>query len=109
LFGKWNKTVWFVRLCQLSGKIPGTEETALVNIRTILAELKAERSRLNRAIAALEGLAAANQKAKKSRRVTAQRRADALLPAPKQERGQLLVFRKPKASVRSKPSKAEEA
>lgn len=23
LFGKWNKTVWFVRLCRLSGKIRG--------------------------------------------------------------------------------------
>jgi len=93
----------------LSGKLRGTEETALVNIRTILAELKAERSRLNRAIVALERLAAANQKAKKSRRAFVQRRGDAVLSAPKEKRGQLLMFRKLRTSVRSKPSKAEEA
>jgi septal ring factor EnvC (AmiA/AmiB activator) len=109
LFGKWNKTVWFVRLCRLSGKIRGTEETALVNIRTILAELKAERSRLNRAIAALERLVAANQKAKKSPRASAQRRRDALSSAPAEKRGQLLMFRKIRRSAPAKPSKAEEA
>jgi hypothetical protein len=109
LFRKWNKIVWFVRLCQLSGKIGGTEETALVNIRTILAELKAERSRLNRAIAALERLAAANQKAKKSRRASAPRRRDALSSAPAEKRGKLLIFRKLRRSTPAKPSKAEEA
>ena len=109
MFGKWNKTVWFVRLCRLSGKIRGTEEIALVNIRTILAELKAERSRLNRAIAALERLAAANQKAKKSRRASAQRRRDALSSAPAEKRGQVLMFRKIRRSAPAKPSKAEEA
>jgi septal ring factor EnvC (AmiA/AmiB activator) len=91
------------------GKNRGTEETALVNIRTILAELKAERSRLNRAIAALERLAAANQRARKSRRVAAQRRRDALASAPGEKRGQLLMFRKLRRSTRVKPSKAEEA
>ena len=80
-----------------------------MNIRTILAELKAERSRLNRAIAALERLAAANQKAKKSRRASARRRRIALSSAPKEKRGQLLMFRRLKATVDSKPSKAEEA
>jgi hypothetical protein len=81
----------------------------LVNIRTILAELKAERSRLNRAIAALERLAAANQKAKKSCRAPAPRRREALSSAPGVKRGQLLMFRKPRSSTPAKPSKAEEA
>jgi len=87
----------------------GTEETALVNIRMVLAELKAERSRLNRAIAALERLASANRKAKKARRVAAQRRRDALSSAPGEKRGQLLMFRKLRRNTLAKPSKAEEA
>jgi hypothetical protein len=109
LFGKWNKTAGFVRLCRLSGKIGGTEETALVNIRTILAELKAERSRLNRAIAALERLAVANRKAKKSRRASPPRRKDALSSAPGEMRGQLLMFRKLRRIAPAKASRAEEA
>lgn len=80
-----------------------------MNIRMILAELKAERSRLNRAIAALERLAAANQKAKKSRRASAQRRRNALSSIPGDRRGQLLMFQKPRRSARVKSSKAEEA
>jgi hypothetical protein len=81
----------------------------LVNIRRILAELKSERSRLNRAIVALERLAAANRKGKKSRRASVQRRRDALSSAPGEKRGQLLMFRKVRTSTRAKPSKAEEA
>jgi hypothetical protein len=79
-----------------------------VNIRKILAELKAERSRLNRAIAVLEKLQAATQKEKGSRRATERRRGEALSPAPIERRGEVLMFRKLKVS-RSKPSKAEEA
>jgi hypothetical protein len=80
-----------------------------VNIRKILAELKAERSRLNRAIVVLEKLMAATQKEKGSRRATKQRRGDPLSSAPREKRGELLMFRKPKTSARSKPSKVEEA
>jgi hypothetical protein len=80
-----------------------------VNIRKILAELKAERSRLNRAIVVLEKLRDATQKEKGSRRATEQRRGDVLSSAPREKRGQLLMFRKPKTSARSKPSKAEQA
>ena len=91
------------------GKNSGALRRPLVNIRTILAEVKAERSRLNRAIAALERLAAAKQKAKKSGRALAQRRRDALSSAPGEIRGQLLMFRKPRKITLAKPSKAEEA
>ena len=76
-----------------------------MNVRKILIELKAERDRLNRAIAALEKLAPQ----RKSRPVSGRRMADNPTPAPKKKRGQLLVFRKPKVSVRSRTSKAEEA
>lgn len=76
-----------------------------MNVRKILIELKAERARLNRAIAALEKLAPQ----KKSRPVSGSRMADTPTAAPKQRRGQLLAFRKPKASVRSRTSNAEEA
>jgi hypothetical protein len=79
--------------------------TPLVNVRKILVELKAERDRLNRAIAALEKLAPQ----RKSRPVSGSRMADTPTPAPKEKRGQLLAFRKPKVSVRSRTSKAEEA
>ena len=90
------------------GKNSGTEESALVNIRKILAELKAERSRLNRAIVVLEKLQPAIQKERGSRRPSEQRRRDSVSSAPRERRGELLMFRKPKVS-RSKPSKAEEA
>ena len=80
-----------------------------MKIRKILAELKAERSRLNRAIAALERVAAANQKAKKSRRASAQRRRDALSSAPAEKRGKLLMFRKLRRTGLAKPSKVGEA
>ena len=79
-----------------------------MNIRKILAELKAERSRLNRAIVVLERLQTATQKEKGSRRATEQRRREALSSAPREKRGELLMFRKPKVS-RCKPSKVEEA
>ncbi|HST12529.1 MAG TPA: hypothetical protein VLL05_19295 [Terriglobales bacterium] len=87
-----------------------------MNIRMILNELKAERCRLDRAIAALEKIALASQKKRKSAR-SAQRRTQAgrLLPKklakkqPVQElQGKLLLFRKPRRA-RSKPSRAEEA
>jgi len=80
-----------------------------VNIRKILAELKAERSRLNRAIVVLEKLQAVTQKEKGSRRATEKRRVDVLSSTRGERRGQLLMFRKPKTSARSKRSKAEEA
>jgi hypothetical protein len=80
-----------------------------VNIARILAELKAERSRLDRAIAALEKLALAAQKRKKAAPSTpAQRRARKGLKLPPKERGKLIVFRKLRKSG-SKPAQAEEA
>jgi hypothetical protein len=80
-------------------------KTPLVNVRKILIELKAERARLTRAIAALEKLTPQ----RKSRSVSGSRTADTPTSAPKEKRGQLLAFRKLKVSARSRTSKAEEA
>jgi hypothetical protein len=87
-----------------------------LNIPRILAELKAERRRLNRAIAALEKLVYLPQKEKRSARTgEAPRRKRPGTPPPlkdqrrKEQRGKLLLFRKPRKSVRSKSSQAEEA
>jgi len=76
-----------------------------VNIRNILIELKAERTRLNRAIAALEKLVPP----RKSQPSSGGRPTDMLATASQVKRGKVLVFRKPKISARAKASKAEEA
>lgn len=86
-----------------------------MNIPGILAELKAERRRLQRAIAALEKLVYTAQKEKKlSYPGAAPRKKQAGTPAhqeqrSKEQRGKLLLFRKARKSVRSKSSQAEEA
>jgi hypothetical protein len=87
-----------------------------LNIPRILAQLKAERRRLNRAIAALEKLVYIAQKEKRpTRSGNAPRRRQPGNPPPlkdqrsKEQRGKLLLFRKPRKSVRSKSSQAEEA
>jgi hypothetical protein len=78
---------------------------SLVNVRKILADLKAERTRLNRAIAAIEKLTPK----KKSRRVSGKTQAEVLQAASGEKRGQLLEFRRLKISARAKTSRAEEA
>jgi len=77
----------------------------LVNVRRILVELKAERTRLNRAIAALEKLVPK----KKSRPSSRGRPTDSLATDSQVKRGKVLVFRRLKISARAKASKAEEA
>ena len=81
-----------------------------MNVARILAQLKAERRRLNVAIAALERLVEPVQKqvkptnrrspAERKRRSTSRRGA---------VRGTLLQFRLPRTIPRSKPDQAEEA
>ncbi len=87
-----------------------------MNIPGILAELKAERRRLNRAIAALEKLVyTAPKERRSSHSGIAPRRKKAGTPPAlkdqrsKEQRGKLLLFRKPRKRVRSKSSQAEEA
>jgi hypothetical protein len=82
-----------------------------VKIARILAELKAERQRLNRAIAALEKLAFAARSEKRSALSTPAPRRDhkrTKLP-PKGQPGKVILFRKLRKSGRSKGSQAEEA
>jgi len=87
-----------------------------LNIPGILAELKADRRRLNRAIAALEKLVYTAPKEKRSshsssapgRKQTGTPHALKDQPS-KQQRGKLLLFPKPRKRVRSKSSQAEEA
>jgi hypothetical protein len=76
-----------------------------VNVRKILADLKAERTRLNRVIAAIEKLTPK----KKSRPVLGKTQVEVLPAAPGEKRGQLLTFRKLKIRARAKTSRAEEA
>ncbi len=87
-----------------------------MNIPGILAELKADRRRLDRAIAALEKLVSTASKEKRSAHSgSAPRRKQAGTPAvlkdqrSKEQRGKLLLFRKPRKRVRPKSSQAEEA
>ena len=87
-----------------------------MNIPGILAELKAERRRLNRAIAALEKLVYTAQKEKRSSHPgAAPRKKQAETPPPlrepgsREQRGKLLLFRKARKRVSSKSSQAEEA
>jgi hypothetical protein len=80
-----------------------------LNIPRILAELKAERRRLNRAIAALEKLAYIAPKEKRSahsRNAPRTRQAGPPPPLRNQRRkeGTLLLFRKSRGSVRTSAS-----
>jgi hypothetical protein len=80
-----------------------------VNIARILAELKAERSRLDRAIAALEKLAFAAQKKRKRAARSTRRSKTGTTPSSKDQRGKVILFRKLRKSGNSKGSQAEEA
>ena len=83
-----------------------------MNIAKILAELKAERSRLDRAIAALEKLAFATQRKTKRSTLAAppQRRSKTGAAfSPQHQRGKVILFRRLRKSGRSKGSQAEEA
>jgi hypothetical protein len=92
-----------------------------LNIPRILAELKAERRRLNRAIAALEKLTYLPQKEKRSSRsgstlrrtqpgtsLSSKDRGGEDQPG-KNQRGNLLMFRKPRKNAHPRTSHAEEA
>jgi len=87
-----------------------------LNIPGILAELKADRRRLNRAIAALEKLVYTPPKEKRSSHSSSAldgKQAGtppALKDQPsKEQRGKLLLFPKSRKRVRSKSSQVEEA
>ena len=93
------------------GKFPGLRRLPTLNIQRILAELRMERRRLERAIAALEKIAPSP---KKSYRPVAERRSQGartiIKDRPGHDRqGKLLLFRKPQRTGRPKPSRAEEA
>ena len=83
-----------------------------MKIPRILAELKAERSRLDRAIAALEKLASAAQRKTKRSALAApaQRRSKTGTAfSPQHQPGNVILFRRLRKSGRSKGSQAEEA
>jgi hypothetical protein len=86
-----------------------------LNIPRILAELKAQRRRLNRAIAALEKLNYPQKEKRSSRPDNTPRRTQPRTSASskdlrdKDQRGKLLLFRKPRKNARPRTSQAEEA
>jgi hypothetical protein len=102
-------------MCFIRKNSPDRGEPTL-NIPRILAELKAERRRLNRAIVALEKLTYLPPKGKRSSRSgTKPRRTQpgaSLLfkdQRRKDQQGKLLMFRKPRKNGRSRSSQAEQA
>jgi hypothetical protein len=87
-----------------------------LNIPRILAELKAERRRLNRAIAALQKLTYLPQKERRSSRsgsTPGRTQPETSLSSKdrggKDQRAKVLVFRKSRKNARPQSSQAEEA